>query len=101
MNLLDLITDEAIQRADDHANEAWKKLAAMAVEALSLRGRPFTADDLWDEIEVFGVSTHEPRALGAIMRQAVKSGQIRNTGTFVKSRRPECHQRPIAVWEAA
>jgi len=96
-----MITDEAIQRSDDHADQAWKKLAVMAVEALSLRGKPFTADDLWDEMQVFNISTHEPRALGAIMRQAARAGQIRNTGTFVKSRRPECHQRPVAVWEAA
>ena len=100
MNLLDMIRDEAIERANDHANQEWKSLARSAVVFLAETGRPFTTDDVWDLLDALPVKTHEPRALGAIMQKAAKDGLIRSSGPYVKSRRPECHRRPVAVWEA-
>jgi len=94
------LTDEAIQRADDHARATWKEAALDGVRVLSFSKERFTTDDVWEYLESAGRTTHEPRAMGAIMRKAVKEGFIRNTGEFVKSRRPECHCRPVAVWEA-
>jgi len=95
-----MLTNAAIKKADDHANAEWKEAALDIVRVLSFSTERFTTDDVWEYLESAGRTTHEPRAMGAIMRKAVKEGYIRSTGEFVKSRRPECHCRPVAVWEA-
>lgn len=92
--------DGAIAKVDRAADEVWKWTAFEVVKFLSKRGKPFTTDAVHyllarDHPEV---ETHEPRALGAIMRRAVANGLIEPTEQHVLSKRPECHRRPIRVW---
>jgi len=92
-------TAEAIQRVDDHADEEWKRAADDAIVYVARRAATFTADDVWwrlDELEI--ASPREPRALGARMQAAARSGIATNTQRVVKSRRPETHGSWVAEW---
>lgn len=96
------ITQEAVQRAADHADTDWLRDAARAVRTLAAQREPFTTDDVWALLNATSTATtHEPRALGAVIRQAQRDELIRTTGEWRKSTRPECHTRPCAVWIAA
>lgn len=89
--------DEAMQRADEHADDAWKDTAwRILVERIG--PGEFTTDRVWHHLDAEGAATHEPRALGPVMRRAADAGLIYNTGRVVKSARPECHTRPVTVW---
>lgn len=68
-----------------------------------IRSRPpgyrFTTDEMWAHLDDVGAWTPEPRAIGAVIRNASRAHLIRQTGQYVPSARPECHARPIPVWE--
>lgn len=94
------LADEAIQRAKEHADREWYGDALGIVAALARRGEAFTTDDVWAQTDPT-LSTHEPRALGAVMRDARKRGWIVPTSEYRQSSRLECHGRPVRVWRAA
>ena len=92
---IELETRAAIDRAQANASDLWFRGAMNAVRYLVAQRRPFTTDDVWSHVEG---QTHEPRAMGAVMRQAQRDGLIKPSGEYRKSLRPECHRRPIQVW---
>jgi len=92
------VTEEAIERARAHAHAAWLLEAEFVIKMLAATGRAFTTDDAWFRLDKSGHTTHEPRALGAVMRDFVRGGQIVHTGEYWPSERRECHRRPVAVW---
>lgn len=99
MDLLAAITDKAIVRVGKNADPTWTKDALACITALAEKGESFTTDAVWELLEqVSTATTHERRALGAVMRTAQRQGLIQTTGRYVKSTRPECHTRPCAVW---
>lgn len=99
-SLLDLITDEAVQRAEDHADKNWLRSAYEMVELLASRGKPFTTDDVWDLLIEHAVpGTPEPRAMGAVIRQAQSRKLIIATSEYRLSKRIECHKNPKRVWK--
>ena len=89
---------EGIGRARDGADPEWY---AAAMRAVRRRVGEFTTDDVWQELDGFGYVTSEPRAMGAVMRQAALDGVVVATDRYRKSIRPECHARPVRVWKAA
>lgn len=91
-----LLLDVALERVDQAADASWKQQCAVHLDALIRRGLPFTTDDLWWRLE--HVHTTEPRAMGPMIQNAAKDGRIRPSGRYIKSDRPECHRRPVAVW---
>jgi hypothetical protein len=99
--LLDQITNEAVQKAGDNANVPWIREATACVSLACKLGKPFTTDKVWELLSHTGVKTHDPRALGAVMRAAAKDRLIIHTGRYVQSLRKDCHRRPLAVWEPA
>ena len=91
------VTDEAVERAGAHADAAWLRSALAAVE-LAARGRSlFTTDDVYEYLEG---STHEPRAMGAVMRKAAAAGLCVATDYYRPSARPAAHQNPKRVWQS-
>lgn len=82
-----------------HANPDWKDEAERVIDLLAATCQQFTTDDVWQRLG--HVSTHEPRALGALMKRAASRGVIRATDGWATSTRPECHGRPIRVWRSA
>jgi hypothetical protein len=90
--------DRKVRQAADHANQDWMEHARKVVLLVAKRMRSFTTDDVWDALQkAKRPTTHDPRALGPIMRTLHAEGLILNTRTFVPSRRR--HATPIPVWE--
>lgn len=89
--------DEALARVEEHADPDWKDTARRIILAISAGGE-FDTDHVWKGLAAAGVTTHEPRALGAVMRRLATEGEIRKAGTYRPSTRAECKARPIAVW---
>lgn len=94
----DLLAEAAIQTVEEHADRVWLSAAKQIVWDLIRDGRPFSTDDVWARLDTLDVTTHEPRALGAVLRAARKAGYIAPSGDYVKTCRPEAHSRPIPVW---
>lgn len=95
----DAAREEAIHRVEKHADDAWKEAALHAVASCA-RKRPFlTTDDVWAQM-VGPDETHEPRAMGAVMRQAQAAGFIQPTFRYEQSLRVACHRRPLRVWQS-
>ena len=91
---------DSIDVAEQHADTEWRTTAEAILFRYAAGARPFTTDDLWAELERTGVTTHEPRALGAIVRRASTVGTIVPIG-YRPSTRSECHGRPVRVWVSA
>lgn len=97
-NLGAILRDDGIRRADEHADRDWKDAAYAAVVELAHRRQVFTTDSVH---EIIGdVSTHEKRAMGAIMRRAARDGLIVATDRYVASDRSEAHRNPKRVWRS-
>lgn len=93
--------EDAIVRANRHAVETWKTATFGVIRHLAETCLSFTTDDVWMALqEIPDVATHEPRALGSMMREAAKSGWITPTDGYVNSQRPTCHARPVRVWRS-
>lgn len=96
--------DLAVAVVGENADEAWLRMALSVVRALAEQSVgavsfTFTTDDVWAALdEIPEVATGEPRAMGAVMRQAAKLGWVRATSHYRKSTRVACHARPLRVW---
>lgn len=93
----DLFAQAAMDAAEAAADEGWLRAARGELKALIEAGEPWTTDHIWYRLEQLGVTTHEPRALGALIRQAAKAGLIVRRG-YTPTTRPEAHARPIPIW---
>lgn len=92
--------EEAIARAGAAADSDWKVLARKAIEQLARARETFTTDDVWKLLPADVAETHEPRALGAIMRAAARDGIIEATDEWTLSEQVSCHRRPKRVWRS-
>lgn len=90
------LRDEALERVEKAADEFWKRQAALIVADYADLGMQFTTDDVMNTLGRQGVTTPEPRALGPIMRHALKAGLVRRVG-YTPSKRRHCSPIPIYV----
>ncbi len=88
----------ALERVEDGADPLWMIVAHETVRGLPT-GEAFTTDRVWYHLDRTGISTPEPRALGAVIRALAAAGVIARTGEYVKTTRPQAHSRPIPVWK--
>jgi hypothetical protein len=101
-DLMDLIIasrEEAISRVDAHANREWKDVAYLTAIRVARTRRFFTSEDVWDAL-AGDVGTHEPRAMGAVMRRLRKEQIVEPTDQFITSTSPLGHGRPSRVWRS-
>ena len=91
---------DAMERAYEHANDRWKAAACGVVQHLAESCSTFTADDVWAHLDALGFTTHEHRAMGAVMRAAAVDGLIVKTDRVVPTTRPCANRRPVAVWQS-
>lgn len=96
------LADAAIDQVREHANQNWFRTAVMAGEDIAFNNDTFTTDDIWDVMDSDHkeLSTHDPRAMGAVMRVLKGMGVCRTTTLFMQSRRPSRHGAPIRVWSS-
>lgn len=88
------IADAAIARVGKNSDPEWFATAMYAVRKLAMSREHFTTDELWCDID----HPREPRAIGAVMRQAKRDGLCVATLRYEHSRRVACHARPLRVW---
>jgi len=92
--------DDGMGRADENANEAWKRAADEAVLKTAREKPVLTTDDVLERMPA-GVKTHEMRALGPVMLRAAKNGWIEKSLHANRSTaRPTNHLRPLQVWDS-
>jgi hypothetical protein len=96
----DLLAQQGMDAAVAGADEGWLRAAKQELAALIQSRQPWTTDIVWFRLEALGVETPEPRALGGLIRSAARAGLIVQRG-YTPSTRPECHARPVSVWQAA
>lgn len=92
--------DRALVQVDSNANGDWKRQARACVLELCISRQEFTTDAVWALLERRGARTHEPRALGAVMRHAVGEEWCAPTGRYHPSVRVDCHARPLQIWRS-
>lgn len=91
--------DKAIQKVETHANDEWKQSAFAAVEKTAREAEAFIVDSVWLRMPE-GSSTHEGRAMGAIMQKAQREGLIAPTNDFRPSFDKTHHACPRRVWKS-
>lgn len=88
--------DPVARAASTQAAQTWMVSARKAVTDLADSGAEFSADDVWFTMSQRGIpQPPEPRALGAVMRAAIRDRVIVQTGYTKSARR---HSTPIAVY---
>lgn len=92
---------EAMDRVERNANDDWKTQAYTCVIGCAVRHEEFSTDDVWKRLtELWRAKTHEPRAMGAVMRQAARDGAITKTDRVRPSIMRSNNQRPVAIWRS-
>lgn len=105
-SLLDLAAsyaaaDTAVQTVHTHADASWMKAALTVIRWTAYTHQTFTTDEVWDGLwEILVPAPHEPRAMGAALRQAVADGIIIATADYRPSARVAAHARPCRVWKS-
>ena len=93
--------DKAIAQVATNTNPTWAAETMLIIKQIATNTFDFTTDDIWQALSETSLPTpHEPRALGALMIAAHRAGLIAPTDRYRQSKRPECHARPIRVWQA-
>lgn len=92
------LAEEGRARAEANADAAWRAAAGRAVQIVAATHVTFTTDEVHQQLDSMGVTTHDTRALGAVLKAAAKSGWCTQTDNFRASKRPEAHARPQRVW---
>jgi len=97
--LIGEIRDEAIDRVERHADLDWKTVAYETGVRLARARESFTSQEIFDALPL-SVSTHEPRAMGAVMRALQRDRVVEATDRFVTSTSLVAHGRPSRVWRS-
>ena len=93
--------DKAIAQVATNTDPTWATETMLIIKQIATNTFDFTTDDIWQALSEASLPTpHEPRALGALMIAAHRAGLITPTDRYRQSKRPECHARPIRVWQA-
>ena len=92
--------DHAIDRVEAAADDRWKQEAHLAIRKIGRLSETFTTDDVWAAMPADVRAEVEPRAMGAIMRQAASEGVCVALGQWKPSTRVACHRRPLRVWRS-
>ena len=90
---------EAIDRVERHADSDWKRHVLDVIWGLAAFRPELTSDDVWRLLDD-DLGTHEPRALGAMLKKAAAEGWVTATDTYRPSERAACHARPVRVWRS-
>ena len=78
----------------------WRAGAEDIGKQLAHTRSEFTTDPIWALLRGRGLTTREPRAMGAVMKELQAEGIIAPTGRFVKSVSKVGHHRNIQVWRS-
>lgn len=85
----------AVERAQAIEPE-WVEHVRACIHILAMSPDPFTSEDVLHMAGRPMIS--DPRAMGAIMRQAKTEGRIEPTGLYVRAQRPSRHSGVVRQW---
>lgn len=96
------LRDEALDRVELNADERWILVARGILVQIATRNSRFTADDVAEKLleSVPEITTHEPRAMGAVFRWAHREKIAEPTPDYVPTRRAQGHKGPRRVWKS-
>ena len=87
----------AMEQVEENANEEFKRFALKSILSFATNKPYLTANDVWDSLDLLGITTHDNRALGPIFKKAAKDGLIEKTNTTTKSNRGSRHCGQLRV----
>ncbi len=91
--------DEAMARVESHSPH-WRVFADLALRAVARRQDRLTSEDVWRELDRQGIPRPpEPRALGVVMRNGIRSELIRPDG-WTTSTDPNSHADPMRTYRS-
>ena len=98
----DVLRDQALELVEANADDEWKEAAGRAVRWLARTAPELTSEDVIHALDIHypELSTHEPRALGSIMKRAKRDGFIEPTDRFVKAQPVSRHSGTVRVWRS-
>ena len=93
---LDLL--DALARVEQGSDPDWLDEAHRVLDNVISAGKPFISEHVMARILT---PCREPRAMGALIRQASREGRIKPTGRYVTGERRTSHCRPQREWVRA
>lgn len=101
MSVAQDVRNEAIDRADVHANEAWKACMYDCIERVAAMKPEFTADDVFDLYDAIegAPTTHLNCAFGPVILRAAKARICEKVNFGPLSRRLHIH-RNLMLWRS-
>jgi hypothetical protein len=90
----------AMEQVEENANAEFKRVALKSILSFAMNKPYLTANDVWDSLDLLGITTHDNRALGPIFKKAAKDGLIEKTNTTTKSNRCSRHCGDVRVWKS-
>lgn len=91
--------DAAIARVGEHAPPDWHATALAAVFEVASRCPTFTVDAVQERLADVPPPP-EPRAMGAVIREAVAAGWIAKTSEYRPTANVRAHACPRVVWRS-
>jgi hypothetical protein len=91
--------DLALAAVAAHADPDWADEAYEAGVVVAQTLRYLIALDVGKAVPDY-THTHEPRALGAVMKRLARNGIIRATDEYVTSGNATTHASPRRIWES-
>lgn len=92
--------DRALETVEENASQTWNERALDAVEHCALKYDLFIVDQVWQQLEEGDLPGNDNRAMGAVMRRAVKEGFIAPTEMYRPSDRVTSHKVPRRIWKS-
>jgi hypothetical protein len=92
-----------MERADENANELWKRYVDGAIQHVATVLEEFSVDDVLARLESLPhpPQTHNLAALGPRMKKvSAELGYMTATDRLTRSVRPEKHGRHLRVWRS-
>lgn len=95
--------ESAILAAGEAADHAWRDAALDALRWCAANLEQLTADDIWHRLEQVApdLDTHEPSAMGPVMRRGANLRLIRKLpGVMLPHSRYAQRHRELQVWQS-
>lgn len=91
MTIPSLFDEPAIDAAGEHANSEWYRRAMWVIRTM-LPGHTFLAEEVSERT---GAGTHDGRAMGHVIRSAVRDGLIEDTGRVGRAKTSHGQRKPL------
>lgn len=92
------LTEEAVARSFEHANDPWKLYALHCVSVVAKRMEEFTVNDVRPLVDLSPYKTQDNRAMGGVIKEAVRRGWIESTKQVQVSK--VGHGSNMTIWRS-